>query len=157
MNTMTPAVLLAALVLAAAGRAGAGPIEDLSGYWTGGGTVYLKNRSTEKVKCAVIYRVGAGGARIRQTLRCASADYTINAAAELRVAGGQVSGTWEEKTYSAAGEVSGRYTGSSMVLSIEGANFSAVVNLGLSACKQTININPKGTEVKRIAMSLAKC
>jgi hypothetical protein len=137
--------------------AAAGPLEDLSGYWTGGGTVYLKNRSTEKVKCAVIYRVGHGSTQIKQTLRCASADYNINATADLSVAGAQVSGSWEEKTYAATGQVSGRYTGSSFALSIEGASFAAAMSLGLNGCKQTINIHPKGHDVRRISMSLAKC
>jgi hypothetical protein len=111
------------------------------------------------VKCAVRYRVGRDGAQIRQTMRCASPDYSINSTAELSLRGGQVEGSWEEKTYSATGHVAGRYTGSSFVLSIQGANFSAAMNVGLSSCKQSITINPKGGgfEVRRITMSLAKC
>lgn len=147
--------LTLAAALAATGAA-AGPIEDLDGYWTGTGTVVL-SESKERVKCAVRYRVGRGGTHIRQTMRCASADYSINATAELSVRGGQVEGSWEEKTYSATGQVTGRYTGSSFVLSIKGANFSAAMNVGLSTCKQSITINPKGLEVRRITMSLAKC
>ena len=58
--------------------------------------------------------------------------------------GAQVSGNWEEKTYSATGDVSGRYTGSSFVLSIQGANFTAAMNVGLSSCKQSITITPQG-------------
>jgi hypothetical protein len=141
-----------------AAGAGASPLEELTGYWTGGGTVHLTNRSTEKVKCAVIYKVRESGALIRQTLRCASADTTINAVAELRVNGGQVAGSWEEKTYAATGQVSGRYTGSGFVLSIQGANFTAAMSLGLtSSCRQSISIQPKGLEVRRITMTLAKC
>jgi len=143
--------------IATVGAASAGPIEDLAGYWTGAGTVLLTNGNTEKVKCAVIYKVGGGSTQIKQTLRCAAADYTINSAAELRVNGAQVSGSWEEKTYSATGEVAGRYTGSSFVLSIKGQNFTAGMNVGLSSCKQSINITPQGLEVKRISMNLAKC
>jgi hypothetical protein len=149
-----------ALVLwaGAAALAEASPIEELTGYWTGGGTLLLAERVTEKVKCAVIYKVGGGGTLIKQTIRCASADYNINAVAELRVNGGQVAGNWEEKTYSATGQVSGRYTGSSFVLSIQGANFTAAMDLGLNGtCKQTIRIQPKGLEIKRISISLAKC
>ena len=148
---------VALLLVAAANGAAAGPIEDLSGYWTGAGTVLLTNGSTERVKCAVIYKVGGGGTQIKQTMRCASADYNINAAAELRVNGAQVSGNWEEKTYSATGDVAGRYTGSSFVLSIKGQNFTAGMNVGLSSCKQSINITPQGLDVRRISMNLAKC
>src|SRR5262245_59068747 len=81
--------------------AAAAPLEELNGYWSGSGTILLAERSTEKVKCAVVYKVLKGGAQIKQTIRCASADYNINAAAELRLNGAQVDGNWEEKTYSA--------------------------------------------------------
>ena len=90
-------------------------------------------------------------------MRCASADYSINATAELRVKGSQVSGSWEEKTYSAVGQVTGRYTGNAFVLSIQGANFTAAINVTLANCKQTINITPQGLEVNRISIGLAKC
>ena len=80
------AVALSMCVLAAAaGAAAAGPIEDMAGYWSGAGTVLLMGGETERVKCVVVYKVGAGGTQIKQTLRCASADYNINGAAELRV------------------------------------------------------------------------
>ena len=71
--------------------------------------------------------------------------------------GAQVDGTWEEKTYSASGQISGRYTGSSLVMSIKGANFSAAMTVGLSTCKQSITIQPRGLDVRRISMSLAQC
>jgi hypothetical protein len=143
-------------VALAATAAVAGPIEDLDGYWSGGGTVVF-SEGAERVKCAVRYKVGQGGTQIRQTLRCASADYSINATAEFSVRGAQVDGTWEEKTYSATGQISGRYTGSSLVLTIKGANFSAAMTIGLSSCKQSITIHPRGLDVRRISMSLAKC
>jgi hypothetical protein len=142
---------------AAFGPAAAGPIDELTGYWTGAGSVVLTNGSTERVKCAVVYKVSESSTRIRQSMRCASADYTINGVADLRMQGAQVSGKWEEKTYSATGDVSGRYTGSSFVLTIQGASFTASMNVGLGNCKQSINISPKGLEVRRVSMSLAKC
>ena len=151
------AVVLGFCAAMAVASATAGPIDDLTGYWTGAGSVLLSNGSTERVKCAVVYKVGEGGTRIRQTLRCASADYSINAAAELHVRGAQVSGNWEEKTYSATGEITGRYNGTSFVLSIQGANFTAAMNVSLSACKQSINISPKGLDVNRISIGLVKC
>ena len=143
-------------VALAATSAVAGPIEDLDGYWSGGGTVVF-SEGKEQVKCAVRYKVGQGGTQIRQTLRCASADYSINALAELQIKGSQVSGSWEEKTYSATGLVTGRYTGSSFVLSIEGANFTAAMNVSVSDCKQSISIAPKGLEVSKISIGLGKC
>src|SRR5262245_7937522 len=133
------------------------PIEDLNGYWSGNGFVVLANGNTERVKCSVIYKVTDGGAQIRQTMRCASADYRIDALADLRVKGEKVSGRWEEKTYSATGAVSGKFSENSFVLSIQGANFSAAMNVSLSDCKQNISISPQGLDVTRISIGLGKC
>jgi hypothetical protein len=133
----------------------ADPIGNLTGYWSGNGSIALSNGKTERVKCQVFYKTD-GGSQIRQTMRCASADYNINALAELRVSGNQVSGTWEEKTYAAKGDVSGRFGGEGFALSIQGANFSAAMNVTLSSCKQSLNITPQGLEVTRVSITLAK-
>ena len=137
--------------------AGAGPLGEIAGYWTGVGSITLSGGNTERVKCVVIYKVDDGGGEIRQSIRCASADYKIDATADLRVRGEQVTGSWEEKTYAATGEVSGRYTGSDLVLSIRGASFTAAMNVSLSACKQSISIAPKGLDVSLVSIGLGKC
>jgi hypothetical protein len=133
----------------------ADPIADLTGYWKGTGSISLGNGKTERVKCSVTYKTGAG-TQIRQTMRCASSDYAINSVADLNIRGGQVSGTWEERTYSAKGDVSGRFAGESFSLKIQGANFTAAMNVTLASCKQSLSIMPQGLEVTRVAISLAK-
>jgi hypothetical protein len=152
-------VRLAAVILPAmlccSWAALADPIADLTGYWSGGGSINLANGKTERVKCQVIYKAEAG-TQIRQSMRCASADYNINALAELQVNGGQVTGTWEEKTYAAKGAVTGRFTGDTFTLTIKGANFSAAMNVTLASCKQSVNITPQGLEVTRVSITLAK-
>ncbi|RTL67566.1 MAG: hypothetical protein EKK41_16705 [Hyphomicrobiales bacterium] len=148
--------LLATNVISPAARA-ATPIEAMAGYWSGTGSVSLTSGKTERVKCAVTYKVSDGGAQIKQNMRCASQDYTINSSADLRVHGNNVTGSWEEKTYSATGQVSGKYTGTAFNLSIKGGNFSAALNLNTSECKQQISITPQGLEVNRITIGLAKC
>lgn len=132
----------------------ADPIGDLAGFWSGMGSIALTNGKTERVKCNVLYRTDGG--QIRQTMRCASTDYSINSLAELRLRGSQVNGSWEEKTYAAKGDVTGRFGGDSFVLSIQGANFSAAMNVTLSSCKQSLSITPQGLEVTRVSISLAK-
>lgn len=131
-------------------------IADLAGFWSGNGAVILASGNTERVKCQVFYKTEST-TQLRQTLRCASADYTINATADLQVKGNQVTGSWEEKTYSAKGEVTGRYSSEGFVLTIKGANFTASMNVALSACKQSINITPKGLDVTKVTIGLAKC
>jgi hypothetical protein len=156
MKMRARAAALAMWAALAATGAVAGPIDDLSGYWSGGGTVVLASGNPERVKCAVTYKISEGSTQIKQSMRCASADYSINASAELNVKGAQVSGSWEEKTYSAVGQVTGRYTGSDLVLAIQGANFTAAMNVSLSSCKQSISITPKGLDVTRISLALTK-
>jgi len=146
--------MAAIAVLAMAQTVSADPIEELAGFWSGSGSVVLTNGKTERVKCQVFYKTGEGS--IRQTMRCASADYSINSLAELRVKGGQVNGSWEEKTYAAKGAVSGRFGGEGFILTIQGGNFSAAMNVALSNCKQSISISPQGLEVSKVAIALAK-
>ena len=135
----------------------ADPIDDLAGFWSGTGTVTLASGNNERVKCQVFYKTGASNTQVKQTLRCASTDYAINATADLEVKGGQVTGNWEEKTYAVTGEVTGRYSGENFNLMIKGANFTAAMNLTLSSCKQSINIAPKGLDVTKVSIGLAKC
>ncbi len=134
----------------------ADPIGDLAGFWSGNGAVTLASGNTERVKCQVFYK-SDGNSQLKQTLRCASADYTINSTADLQVKGGQVTGSWEEKTYAAKGDVTGRYSGENFALMIKGASFTATMNMTLSACKQSINITPKGLDVTKVTIALAKC
>jgi hypothetical protein len=137
--------------------ASAEPVGDLAGFWSGNGSVTLASGNTERVKCQVFYKTAESNTLLKQTMRCASADYTINATADLQVKGGQVTGSWEEKTYAAKGDVTGRLTGESLALMIRGANFTAAMNVALSACKQSINITPKGLDVTKVIIGLAKC
>jgi hypothetical protein len=148
------AAMLPATVFAYAALAD--PIENLTGYWSGNGSIALSNGKTERVKCQVFYKTDGGAGQIRQTMRCASADYNINSLAELRVKGSQVSGTWEEKTYAVKGDVTGRYGSDGFALSIQGANFTAAMNVTLSSCKQSLNVTPQGLEVQRVSITLAK-
>jgi hypothetical protein len=157
MKALARLVVVALALLLGARLAAADPLGDLNGFWSGTGSVLLSGGNTERVKCQVFYKSAGGNTQIRQTMRCASTDYTINSLAELRVRGGQVTGSWEERTYSAKGEVTGRFSGEGFVLSIHGANFSAAMNVSLSGCKQNISITPKGLDVTRVTIALAKC
>lgn len=135
----------------------ASPLDALAGYWSGSGHVSLKGGKTERVKCSVTYKVGENGTHLKQNMRCASADYTINASADLRVQGAQVTGSWEEKTYSATGQVQGKFTDNVFALNIRGGNFTAAMKVDTSECKQNIAITPQGLEVNRITIGLTKC
>jgi len=148
----------AVLVLGiAASPASATPISNLEGRWTGWGSIVRENGTSEQVKCIATYFVGQQGATLQQNLRCASASYRIDAVAELEVKSGVVSGRWEERANAASGTVSGRMTGEGFNLAIQGAEFSAAMAVAGSACKQSINIAPRGVDIARISIGLGKC
>lgn len=153
-----PTIACAAALLVASGAAAQvrqAKLDEFSGYWSGLGTVTWTNGSTEQVKCVATYRPAAD--IVRQSLRCASQGYSISAAVELKVAGSDVSGTWEEKTYSANGAITGKVNDRGFVLSIVGPTFTADMTVDHTTCKQAIDIAPKGIDVSRIRIALGKC
>jgi hypothetical protein len=130
-------------------------IDEFSGYWSGVGTVTWTNGTTEQLKCVATYRPGPD--QVRQNLRCASQGYSISASVELKIAGDVVTGTWEEKTYSATGVISGKANENGFALSIVGPTFSADMTVDHTTCKQAIDIEPKGIDVAKIKIGLGKC
>ncbi len=146
--------LLGAMTVAAAAPV---PLSHLTGRWSGWGAITLSSGKSEQVKCIATYFVKNGGSKLEQNLRCASTSYRIDAKADLQVVSDQVRGSWEERTNAASGSVTGRMTGSGFNLSIRGDSFTAAMAVSTSPCKQSINIAPEGTDVRRIAIGLGKC
>lgn len=133
----------------------AAAFSDLPGKWTGWGSIQMANGNSERVKCIAEYAVK--GANVLQNLRCASQSYRIDATAKLNVQNGEVSGDWEEKSYSAVGSIAGKSSGSNFNLSIQGLVFSAAMAVATNGCKQSINITPQGFEIAKISIGLGRC
>jgi hypothetical protein len=147
-------------VLVAASGLAADPLAlpgKLAGRWSGWGTIVLASGASEQVRCATTYDVAGDGNSWHQTLRCASASYRVDTAADLRLAGGDVSGAWREAATSSEGRVHGRATEAGLNLDIQGTRFSASLVLVVSECRQSIAIVPKGLDVERIAITLQRC
>ena len=160
-TTRRGAIALLLAALAAGGPASpalsASPIDDFGGRWSGWGSITMANGAAEQVKCVATYFVKQDGAELTQNLRCASQSFRIDAVAKLDVRGNEVSGKWEERTYSAQGSVSGRLTSGGFNLSIQGETFSAAMRVAMTDCKQSITIAPRGFDITRIAIGLDKC
>ncbi|MCB1505939.1 MAG: hypothetical protein KDJ47_13260 [Hyphomicrobiaceae bacterium] len=154
MLLLAPAFFFASCFAAAAVPT---PLMHLEGRWSGWGAITLSSGKSEQVKCIATYFVRNEGGQLEQNLRCASVSYRIDSKAELEVASDKVHGRWQERANSAEGSVYGRMTGSGFNLAIHGDNFTAVMAVSTSSCKQSINIAPEGTEIRRIAIGLDKC
>lgn len=131
--------------------------DRLTGRWSGWGAVRLTNGTTEQVKCVATYFLKDAGNLIDQNLRCASASYKIDAKARYALNGNAVTGSWEERTHSAQGDVTGTMVSSGFQLTIRGDTFVAKMVLTSTDCKQSINISPKGLNISNISIGLRKC
>jgi hypothetical protein len=145
------------LVFATTFSAVAGPFELLPGRWSGWGEMTMDGGDTERVKCIATYFRGSAGRQLRHSLRCASTNYTIDAVAKLSVVRDRVSGSWEERKYSAGGAVTGKVVGDGISVNIAGGTFTARLKIETTKCRQTMNIAPKGMGVSKIAVRLSKC
>jgi hypothetical protein len=151
----------AALSLAATGalaqHASDGPFADLSGYWTGGGTITMSNGGSERIRCRATYAVNNTGKSLNQSLRCASDSYKLEISGNVTVSGGSISGTWGESTRGVSGNISGRASASEIQARVEGAGFSAGLQVHFHGDRQSVSIRPTGgTDVANVAITLRK-
>jgi len=107
LNTILIALVVVALTPGEVSNARTkNPFDSLLGTWTGSGRLVLQGGQREDIKCNAYYT--GGGSKLRLAVRCASASYKVEIRSKLTRAGDEISGTWEERTYNAAGSVSGR-------------------------------------------------
>lgn len=153
------AVGLLAIVIAGATPSGSAsaqsPFRSLDGVWSGQGRVVLDNGNTERLSCRANYSQRASGSGLGMSIRCASSSYKIELRATLASAGGNLSGTWEERAYNAEGTLTGRATGSTLSLAFEG-NITGSMSLNFSDRKQTISITTTVGGFKGVSISLSK-
>jgi hypothetical protein len=154
-NAQGVVLLLAATVVAP--PVSASPLTDLSGRWSGQGSIKMSNGNSERLKCVATYFVANEESSLQQNLRCASMNYKIDSTASLQVDSGRVSGEWHEKIYVVDGSVAGRITDNGFNLAIQGENFSAAMSVTMSTCKQSLSITPRGVDISEISMTLGKC
>jgi hypothetical protein len=138
-------------------RAPAGPFTDLSGHWSGAGTITMSNGSSERIRCRATYAVNAGGKALQQSLRCASDSYRLVINANVEAEGGAISGTWDEATRNASGNLSGRATSAEIQARVTGAAFSAGIDVRTRGGQQTVSIRPQsGADVANVSIVMHK-
>lgn len=132
------------------------PFANLNGAWTGGGQVRLEGGKTERISCKAYYTPRDGGTGIGIALRCASTTFSINLRSMLTSQDGRVSGTWEEQTFNATGNVTGRASPGSLSVSINGGGITASMSVSFGGTTQQVSINMSGTALQGVSISLSK-
>lgn len=149
--------LIVASPLASAEALASGPFSGLSGYWKGEGSITLTNGVSEKIRCRATYAVNDSGTALNQSLRCASDSYRLEISGNLLYNGGSLSGTWGEATRHASGNISGRASNNEIQARVDGAGFSAGLQVRFRGDRQSVSIRPtSGTDVSNVAITLRK-
>ena len=144
---------MACLAVATPGQAQQAGLSGLAGNWSGGGQIMLSDGSKERVTCRAYYSPRDGGMGL--ALRCASQSYKIELRSALRVNGGRVTGTWEERSYNAGGAISGSSASGALHLSFSGS-MSGSMNVSYGASSQRVSITTGGGGLSSVSLNLSK-
>ena len=134
------------------------PILALAGRWAGTGTLVLISGSNESFKCVVTYFPSKDALQIRQNLRCQSQNLHFDAATELRIEAGRITGEWTEKIYSLTGSVAGNVTSDGFHVLLHGEFFDAKMTVISAECQQSVSVAlDQDDTIKELALVLRKC
>ena len=150
------ALLLASLSLpgSAALAAPVSPFTAMAGTWSGGGVLNTTDGQQEQLRCRASYNVAGAGEQLRLNLRCASESYNFDLASEVEYHGGAIRGSWTEASRNASGTLSGRAAGDRVEASARGDSFSANLSLTTRGGRQTVSIQPEGTNITSVSLAL---
>ena len=149
LTTIVAGTLLAAPDTAIAGDVAIGA---LVGNWSGNAQATLDSGQTETMRCKGYY-TGQGADGLGIAIRCANASSKIDLRATLTFANGAVSGDWEERTYNAAGSVSGKSSPNKVNLAITGGGLTAAMAVNITGASHSVSISTQGTGLKGVNIS----
>jgi hypothetical protein len=155
-NLTRTALLLASLSLPASAALAvpASPFVAMAGTWSGGGVLSTSDGQREELRCRARYDVAGSGEQLRLNLRCASASYNFDLASEVEYHGGAISGSWSEASRNASGTLSGRAADDHVEAAARGDSFSAHLSLTTRGGRQTVSIQPQGTNITSVSLAL---
>jgi hypothetical protein len=125
----------------------------LLGSWGGSGTYKLQDGTSERLKCDAYYT--GTGAQLGIAVRCAGQKNKIEMRSKLSSNAGALSGSWEERTYNANGDVTGKLTDQQLKLQIAGA-VSGSMTVTYDGSKQSVAIATEGIPLKSVTVSLSR-
>ncbi|MCB1513358.1 MAG: hypothetical protein H6876_11805 [Hyphomicrobiaceae bacterium] len=149
-------ITAAALIAGNLPAAAESPFANLAGTWSGQGKVRLEGGKSEAIRCKAYYTTSDGGSGLGMAIRCASAANKIEMRANLSYANGSVSGSWEERTYNAAGQVTGQASSSKLTLKIQGGGLDGNMSVRLGGASQSVSISTTGSTFQGLDLSLSR-
>lgn len=134
------------------------PLARLAGRWTGDAVMTSMSGTPENFKCIVTYLTMRDGSGMKQTLRCKGVTIKLEAATLLQVDGKTVTGQWEDKINSLAGNVRGEVTEDGFEVMLGGQFFRAKMAVAGSECVQQVTVSPeRSSYFRQLSAALRKC
>lgn len=133
---------------------GVGPLAKLAGSWSGSGTAKFEGGQSEKLECRGHFTIKSGESGMGLALRCASAGAKIDMRSLLAVDNGSVSGTWEERTFNASGNLAGKASSGSLSLVISGGGLAGSMSMTFSQSSQSVHFTTSGTALRSASIRL---
>ena len=130
------------------------PFDALLGSWAGSGQVRYQDGRSESVRCTAYYT--EGGQRLKLAIRCRSSGNEIEIRGQLIAREDAVSGTWEERTFNASGEASGRVSRNQLTLSVTGGGFSGSMSVAYGTGRQVVTISTQGIAMRGVNVTMSR-
>jgi hypothetical protein len=88
-------------------------------------------------------------------IRCQSESSNVEIRSKLSQSGSRISGTWEERTFNAAGTASGQASGDRITLQISGG-VSGSMQVSFSSSRQSVSISTQNIALQSVTISLSR-
>lgn len=127
-------------------------LDALTGSWQGAGTLSFESGQTEDISCNGYYR-RAGNLSV--VVRCKGISSNFELRSKLESDGDNVSGSWEERTYNAAGSASGTVYAGKLDIRFSGSlTGSLAMSFSASSQSVAVSVDTKGAGIKGVRVSL---
>jgi hypothetical protein len=142
----------AAVGMSARLSAGEAGLDVLAGTWNGGGAISFENGETESISCNGYYK---GGGTLSVVIRCKGSSSNFELRSKLESNGDKISGSWEERTYNATGDVSGTTSPGKLNIQFSGT-LTGSLDMSFSSSSQSVSVSvgTKGAGIKGVRVSL---
>ena len=147
--------VVSVLLLGTTAAVAASPFGTLQGTWSGNGSVQFEGGQSERLRCNAYYTNSGGGDVLGLAIRCASASNKIEIRGRLTYSGGNVSGTWEERTFNASGTATGHASDSRVSLRLAGT-VPGAMNVTVSRSRQSVTISTQGSGIRAVRIGLSR-
>ena len=146
--------LIASHAMAQRAPGDAGLFANLTGSWSGGGTITFAQGGRERIRCRAAYDSMGSGNSLQLELRCASDSYKFELRSNVTAGPSGITGQWNEATRNASGTVTGRATGDQIQALVDSAGFSASLIVLTRGDRQSVTIRTGGEKATEVAISL---